>query len=32
MKTPFVVDVSVDWATGGRWQTKLVDTEKVTQI
>ena len=25
-KTLFVVGVSVDWATGRRWQTKLVDT------
>ena len=31
-KTLFVVDVSVDWATGKRWKTKLVDTWKVTQI
>ena len=31
-KTLFVVDVSIDWATGRRWQTKLVDICKVTQI
>ena len=28
----FVVDVSIDWATGRRWQTNLVETQKVTQI
>ena len=31
-KTLFVVDVSVDWATGRRWQTKLLDRCKVSQI
>ena len=31
-KTLFVTDVSVDWATGRRWQIKLVETNKVTQI
>ena len=31
-KTLFLVDISVDWAAGRRWQTKLLDTWKVTQI
>ena len=25
-KTPFFVDVSINWATGRNWQTKLLDT------
>ena len=28
----FVDDVSIDWVTYGRWQTKLLDTGKVTRI
>ena len=31
-KTRFVVEAFVDWATGRRWQTKLVDRWTVTQI
>ena len=30
-KKLFVVDVSLDWATGRRWQTKRLNTWKVTQ-
>ena len=28
----FVLDVSIDWATDINWQTKLLDTGKVTQL
>ena len=31
-KTLFVIDVSINWTTVRRWQTKLLDTWKVTQI
>ena len=31
-KTIFAVDVSVNQTTGGRWQTKLLNTGKVPQI
>ena len=31
-KTLFVIDVSINWATDRNWQTKLLDTWKVTQI
>ena len=31
-KTLFVVDVSINWATDRNWQTRLLDTWKVTQM
>ena len=31
-KTVFVVDVSINWATNGNGQTKVLDTWKVTQL
>ena len=31
-KTLFIGDVSVNWATGRRWQVKLLDTWQVTQV
>ena len=31
-KTLFIGDVSINWATGRRWQAKLLDTRQVTQI
>ena len=31
-KTLFVVDVSIIWATGIKWQTKVLDTWKVTHL
>ena len=31
-QTLFVVGVSVNWATVRRWQTKLLETWKVSQI
>ena len=32
MKTFFVVDVSMNWATNRNWQIKVLDTWKVTQL
>ena len=31
-KAHFIGGVSINWATGGRWQAKLLDTLQVTQI
>ena len=31
-KTLFIGDVSINWATGRRWQAKLLDTWQVTQV
>ena len=28
----FVVDVAINWATNRNWQTKVLDTRKVTQL
>ena len=32
MKTVFVVDVSINWATNRNWLTKVLDTWEVTQL